>query len=196
MTKIERQKPQLFEGTTENTGSLEGRSLFEYEQTLGFQKKDLSGKTVLDFGSGPTERLSRELKDNNIDANIISVNPDYKTKRYRDQVTTSPDWQKKSVAAVGQELPFLDNSFDEVLALYSVSSYVDDRFDQVLLEIYRILKPGGTARIAPFMAERLSKNFEKTWKKILPGVNLRIEECDEHWEEGILLRLVFRKPIR
>ncbi|TSC60552.1 MAG: hypothetical protein LiPW15_430 [Parcubacteria group bacterium LiPW_15] len=194
MEKPEQQKSQWFEDTTKETRPIEGRGLDEYEKTLGFRREELSGKTVMDLGSGPTERLSRELKELGIDANVISVNPDYKNEKYRKVIITNPEWQRKSVAAIGQELSFQDNSIDEVLGLYSVSWYVDAGFEHILQEIYRVLKPGGIARIGPFIAERLPKDFEKKWKQALPETNLHTEESDEHWEEGILLRLVFQKP--
>jgi ubiquinone/menaquinone biosynthesis C-methylase UbiE len=192
--KPEQTRPKWIEDTTKETRPIGGRSLGEYEKFLGFQRDELSGKTVIDLGSGPTERFSRELKESGIDVNVISINPDYKSEKQRKEIVTNPEWQKKSVAAIGQELPFQDNSIDEVLGLYSVSWYADTEFEQVLPEVYRVLKPGGVARIGPFIAERLSKDFEKNWKRILSETNLHMEETDERWEEGVLLRLVFQKP--
>ena len=61
------------------------------------------------------------------------------------------------------------------------------------MEIDRILKPGGIARIGPFIEERLPKNFEKSLMSVLRGSNIRFEENGEHWEEGPQLRLILRK---
>jgi ubiquinone/menaquinone biosynthesis C-methylase UbiE len=186
-------KDTWFEGTTNMSVPKEGRGLEEYEKSLGFRRDEIIGKVVLDLGSGPTERLSREMKEHNLGATVISLNPDYKDQDFRAPAVENSAWQKASVAALGQALPFADSSFDEVLALYSVSHYVD-HMDDVLREIYRVLKPDGVARIAPIRTERLSQGFESQWQSLIPDAELFWEEFDPYWEEGQWLRLVIRKP--
>jgi len=101
-----------------------GRDLADYKEFLGFDERHLAGKTVLDLGSGSQEKLTKDLKEAGVEANVISLNPDYSLKKYRRVINNQDDWQKKSVAAVAQALPFKDASFDVVLGLESVTMYV------------------------------------------------------------------------
>lgn len=43
-------------------GTLTDRGLQEYEVILGFKEEELEGKTVLDLGSGATEKFARDLE--------------------------------------------------------------------------------------------------------------------------------------
>ena len=109
----------------------EGRGLNLYEYDLGFKRQELAGKTILDLGSGFREKFSRELKEAQIDATVISLSPDYDYKSVRDLVTevhvAGPlkglNWERRSVAGIGQVLPFKDESFDVVLGEFSVTKY-------------------------------------------------------------------------
>ncbi len=192
-----------------------GRSLKDYEQDLGFKKEDLNTKEVLDLGSGESERLARELKSNGITANVVSLNPDYVVEsyeRYRKAYENFPGREKgKSVAAIGQNLPFKDESFDAIFALWSISEYLqkEDELEKAFREVYRVLKPGGTARISPFSFRQTSpegwpegtiyylkgnpESYESKWSKTLPGAELKLEFVKV--EEGAFrVRLVIKKP--
>lgn len=144
-------------GSTFNTAASEsGQDLKSYEETLGFNRKELQGLTVLDLGSGATEKFSRELKQAGIEVNVISLNPDYTQKHARDMAREKSDWQGKSVAAIAQELPFKNQSFDRVLGMNSVTLYSNPRQNSEatrrwLNEIVRVLKPGGEAKVGPIM---------------------------------------------
>jgi len=60
------------------------------------------------------------------------------------------DYPSTDVLAIGQELPFADNTFDGVLSL-AVLEHVDDPF-LCARELLRVLKPGGKAMIViPFL---------------------------------------------
>ena len=147
------------------------RGLETYQDYLGIKKEDLRGKDILDLGSGETERFSRELKAAGIDANVICVNPDYSIERFRKANSALPDWQKKSVAAIAQELPFKDECFDEVFAVYSITVFASpskiggniEATKRWLSEIVRVLKPGGEARIMPLRS--FPKSEEQIWQE-------------------------------
>lgn len=164
-------------GWARETSDRQGRErdLEDYEGYLGFNREALKGKTVLDLGSGETEIFSRELKQNGIEANVISFNPDYSIKRFRKTMEKIPDWQKKSVAAIGQELPFRDKIFDRVFGLYSVTVFSDphpqfgnpEAAKRWMSEIARVLKPGGEARLAPIAADNAEEVWEGKYKELL-----------------------------
>ena len=103
--------------------------------TLGFDKSwrkqaadKLNPGSVLDLGSGTGSSYS-DLK--NFD--VTALDPD-------EQMLSLNNFEKKIVGK-GEELPFNENSFDNVLCCF-VWRNVDDT-EKALSEVYRVLKPGG-----------------------------------------------------
>ncbi|OGK21027.1 hypothetical protein A3C23_02335 [Candidatus Roizmanbacteria bacterium RIFCSPHIGHO2_02_FULL_37_13b] len=160
------------------------RNLEMYEGFLGFNREDLRDKTILDLGSGETERFSRELKDAGIKTTVICLNPDYgldNPNRFREIITGIPDWQHQSVAATAQSLPFAAESFDFIFANYSVTVFASPHLKSTLAkqwasELARVLKPGGEARLAPIYAESYKDEYQdldSIWKKAGLTVNIQ-----------------------
>ncbi len=189
--------------TTDAMRAPGGRGLEEYEGILGFNRKDLDGKTVLDLGSGQLERLSKELKQQGINANVVSLNPDYALKKYRQIIKRQEDWQRKSVAGVGQALPFNDESFNYIVGLESVTLYEDALHEPVAAkawakEVARVLKPGGIARLGDILGLK-GENKQKAWENIInilkaEGVNAEIEPFFYQGNLQPKHRLVISKP--
>jgi len=103
--------------------------------TLGFDKswrkqaaEKLNPGSVLDLGSG-TGASYTDLT--NFD--VTALDPD-------EQMLSLNNFDKK-VVGKGEELPFNENSFDNVLCCF-VWRNVDDT-EKALSEVYRVLKPGG-----------------------------------------------------
>jgi len=103
--------------------------------TLGFDKswrkqaaKKLNPGSVLDLGSG-TGASYTDL----INFDVTALDPD-------EQMLSLNNFEKK-VVGKGEELPFNENSFDNVLCCF-VWRNVDDT-EKALSEVYRVLKPGG-----------------------------------------------------
>lgn len=189
--------------STENTPTPDaGHGLEEYETKLGFNRKELEGLTVLDLGSGATEKLSRELKESGVNSNIISLNPDYIYEDIRNTATQS-GWQGKSVAALAQELPFKNESFDAIIGLNSVSIYANishpEALQAWLSEIARVLRSGGKALIGPlgftYNAEdekRLVEQYEPFFIEIKKlGLSVNLETIQN---QSYLKRIVISKP--
>lgn len=180
-------------GSTYETPEEGGRGLSEtewsagYEEILGFDAKELEGKKVLDLGSGAKERLSKDLQDRGIGVDLVAVNPDLVDWFARTDIVRESHWEKKSVAAVGQALPFEGDTFDEVLALASVSWYTspEDEGKQEAAklwasEIVRVLKEGGKARIYP--VSKGDEQNEHPFRDIFSGLGVQIEI--EEWTPG------------
>ena len=94
----------------------------------------LSGK-LLDFGCGskPYEKL---FKNSN---NYVGV-----------EVSSNKENLKSDIYYNGIALPFADNNFDSVLCT-EVFEHVE-QLDDVIIELYRVLKPGGRMIVTtPFM---------------------------------------------
>ena len=103
--------------------------------TLGFDKswrkqaaEKLNPGSVLDLGSG-TGASYTDL----INFDVTALDPD-------EQMLSLNNFEKKIVGK-GEELPFNENSFDNVLCCF-VWRNVDDT-EKALSEVYRVLKPGG-----------------------------------------------------
>lgn len=190
------------EGTTYRGGR--ERDLDDYEGWLGFKRENLQGKIVLDLGSGEKEIFSKELENENITAKVFSLNPDYKRDIDRSRVLELPGWQRKSVAGIGQLIPFKDNTFDYIFGLYSVTIFLHN-FEASRLtfkEIARVLKPGGQARLAPFNTDELEdykEIFEELKKDGLSislemisteDLGLKMEMRDTFWS-----RVIIGKPL-
>jgi ubiquinone/menaquinone biosynthesis C-methylase UbiE len=170
--------------TTQQMRKLGGRDLEDYKENLGFDEKDLEGKTVLDLGSGSLEKLSRELKKKGIDANVVSLNPDYVLEKYRKIIANQKDWQKKSAAGIAQELPFRDDTFDKIFSLEAVTFYMDALHESKdaeawAKEVVRVLKPGGEARLGEILGMK-GEAKQEAWQKIIDmikasGADAKIE---------------------
>ncbi|MEK9181065.1 MAG: class I SAM-dependent methyltransferase [Patescibacteria group bacterium] len=173
------------------------RGLDSYEAYLGFVREQLEGKDVLDLGSGETELFSRELKDAGVTANVVSLNPDYSKERYRKKINSIEGWQKKSVAATAQSLPFKDESFDYVFGNHSVTVFASPTVTefhpepegaariakQWALEVARVLKPGGEIRLAPIYIKEY-ETFYKPLKKIWREAGLEFDENIQDMTRG------------
>ena len=103
--------------------------------TLGFDKSwrgiainRLSGTSVLDLGSG-TGAAFEQL----IDYETTAIDPDKKMLELN-------SFENK-VVGTAENLPFGENSFDNVLCSFVWRNVSDT--DKALSEIYRVLKPGG-----------------------------------------------------
>tara|TARA_B100000945_G_C20328244_1_gene571071 strand:+ start:85 stop:642 length:558 start_codon:yes stop_codon:yes gene_type:complete len=102
---------------------------------LGFDRswrkqaaEKLNPGSVLDLGSGTGASYS-DLK--NFD--VTALDPDEKM--------LSLNNFKKKVVGIGEDLPFNENSFDNVLCCFVWRNMTDT--EKALGEVYRVLKPGG-----------------------------------------------------
>ena len=128
----------------------EGRTLKDYVERFNIDLKDLHGHRVLDLGTGIKNRFAEGLREAGIKAKVISLSPDF---IYSDIATqsrkSSPEGNQ--TAAIGQHLPFPDETFDNIYALHlwqHLQSY--NAFKLVLSEMARTLKKGGKGMIGPY----------------------------------------------
>jgi ubiquinone/menaquinone biosynthesis C-methylase UbiE len=144
-----------------------GRSSKEYFKDLQIDLDFLRGKKILDIGSG-RNIFARELKVQNLD--FTSIDAFYAlTPNEREEVfeeLNEKDFQivkeqldriskdekdSKLVAGKAETLPFRTESFDVVLAEYSLPAHVESsgQIKDFLIEVARVLKYNGQARIYP-----------------------------------------------
>lgn len=120
----------------------------DYKDLFGFNCKELNGKSILDLGAGDST-FAEDLVG--IAKEVVRLDPKYSD--------NSPEYRKGAIAGIAQNLPFRDNSFDEVLA--SVSLYwIKTGLDDALLEMIRVTKPEGQIRIFPAEPVELKRSIE------------------------------------
>ncbi len=103
------------------------------KRILWTQLGDIKGKKILDFGSGEGITANRFAKDNE----VVAVEPweEMLQNRWQDYEYLQIHGDVSAIAEME------DNSFDMVFC-HNVLEYIDDK-EQVIKELYRVLKPGG-----------------------------------------------------
>lgn len=125
----------------------------------------LSGdKLILDIGGGKSN-LQRQLGSLGITSTVINLDLE---SAYTYEITRADGENMKwidakrqpSVIARAEQMPFADESFDVILASYSVPFYTDsaDDYEAIINEALRVLKVGGTASLAPMVASFHKEN--------------------------------------
>ena len=152
----------------------------EYDRKLGPNLlKTISGKSVLDVGSGPGNFKSAIIKINPGPVKIVNLDEGVIWRKTMDVVGEAAD------------LPFRDNGFDVVLARCSVpimDVQNEGRFDLIpgtLRELLRVVKINGVVKISPIggdSKDRLpvdQKRYEKMFQEIIKEVsNIHKENPD------------------
>lgn len=111
-----------------------GRKWVLYELKLGINPEILINKNVLNFGSG-SSNIKKKLHDKDIKCNVINFD------------LNSNETETKNLSFIqgnGLKLPFKDNVFDFVLALWSTYQVLDDKKSlyQELMRVGEILHIG------------------------------------------------------
>lgn len=139
------------EGSITDSIPWEGREAAIYIHQLSIHKEHLEGKRVLDLGAGRDRNFARNLPEEGIHAEVISLSPAFEY--LHPHLGKDPhESARLAVAGMGEELPFKEKSFDTVVMFYvSLHIDTDERMAAILKEIVRVLKPGGVAYIGPLM---------------------------------------------
>lgn len=187
------------------------RGLDDYLDLLEIGIDDL-GEQILDLGAGMNELFSKEASQHG--KTVISINPKLylnhfskeARERYFEPLTIDSfkslkalkrtflgiPWQKKSVVALAQALPFDDEVFDTIVSVESVPLYLpdtDEDWEKTFREAVRVLKPEGTFYIN--VAVWINKKVVKRLKRILTNLDEEygieynfpsLEESGEDWE--------------
>lgn len=141
-----------------------GRGLTYYEDVLHFRRQELEGESVLDLGASQSARFSRDLEAVGVRAKVVSLSPDYIFKQHRQMLKghkLGAVQHGRPVAATADQLPFASDSFDRVLALFSVSVHARNDYAYWLPEILRTMRVGGNLHLGPFFLPPTHMNLEE-----------------------------------
>ncbi len=144
------------------------RSFESYLRGLQLVEQDLAGKMILDIGAGG-RGFAKGAEEEVINASIVSLDPHYANMGVYESIImrdSTPQVDSLTVAGKGESLPFADNSFDLIVANYSMPFYTQSKLQvkEYFEELKRVVKPGGEIRIFPASAMGLADLFVK-WEK-------------------------------
>lgn len=141
------------------------RGLADYIEAMKLTYRDFrEGQVIVDVGAALEQNLARDARALGLPATVISVDPNLGLKQ--DASSVSPDKmlareagrrnpEPNTVAAMGEALPFADNSINSVYGLFSVPYYhiTPGPIRATLSEFMRVLKDGGVAKTYPVTEE-------------------------------------------
>lgn len=174
------------------------RGLLDYVGGLGLFLDDLDG-TILDLGSGAEQQLNQDVErimtvnpELGLHPDIISLSPDMSDEVFRQRLHESDGYKGKTVAAIGQKLPFADATFDRVLSLGSLINYAG--FEQGgnaneavvqawMNEVVRVLKPDGQARLGMIYGEEHIQAYLDAFNSLALGADITIEQAKD--DDGV-----------
>ena len=172
------------------------RKVFYQRQPDAAVLQSLRGKRIVDVGCGYTpyadDSMFRACHDAGVE--FYGVDPLIGTdikfgfkQRALARATggsgnfsTDPPGLAKALSATAQDLPFEDQSVDQILCSYLLFVWIED--EEVLADIFgeflRVLKPGGLLKLYPLYEWRFIRFTNQRLKNIL--VNFAIEQSFVH----------------
>lgn len=155
-----------------------GRELAAALRALLPEDTDLDGSRILDFGCG-AGRTMRHLLDEARSGEVWGVDIDEPSIHWIRENLSPP--LRAKVSGVDPPLDFEDGSFDLAYAI-SVFTHLSGNSAQWLLELHRVLKPGGLL-MASYMGEWNSEAIAgEPWDPDRIGMNELFHS--RPWEEG------------
>jgi len=121
---------------------------------FSLKRDDLQGKRVLNIGAGKS-RLGAIARTRG--AEFIDLDPSFRTLEEEDLKVNAVEGSAP-VVAKGEELPFRQAAFDEVLISYVLEIVEDPR--QILEQAMQAVKANGILRIYPVMAFKNLQEIE------------------------------------
>ena len=101
---------------------------------------------ILDIGTG-TANLAIAIKKRSPKAKILGIDPDEKILKIAKEKIKQEKLDIKLVKAYAQKLPLKSNSFDYIVSSFAIHHIPSNLKDQAFLEMYRVLRSGGTILI-------------------------------------------------
>lgn len=147
---------------------------------FGLKSEDLFGKQILDIGSG-AGIFAKEAKEKGINVTPVDLNYKYESGRVYYKHEFLFQWLKKvmggkkknlpqAYAALAKDLPFKDETFDDLFYVYSAFNYArsGSEVTEILAEGLRVLKKGGKMFLYPteYNKELGKSGIVSCWKSI------------------------------
>ncbi|MFC1617837.1 class I SAM-dependent methyltransferase [Patescibacteria group bacterium] len=197
------------------------RDYKKYDDFLDIESEEAKGKRVLNIGSGRKGKFEDKMQQKG--ASVFTITPAFNAAdttgqsmrlryypkgwkktalRQAGKVMKSmrgKEWadQPKPVAAFAEDLPFRDQSFDLITALYSVPLYTE-KYEQEYRDLFsgiaRVLKSEGTAKLFP-IAEKEKGAIEQILRED-KEISFDFKEIEEDKEDRASYREENQKTYR
>lgn len=160
-------------GNTNATETVPTRRGFEdYLYQLNLTEDELRDKKILDLGGPMNDIFAKEAEAKGI--KVFTVNPKLIQQQYAHETTTPTNNLKptgRAIAALAQNLPYPNETFDLVLAVESIPEYLKDNeeeYRKTFSEITRVLKSGGKAiiNVSVFLNKKMLERYQKIFSEI------------------------------
>ena len=116
--------------------------------------EDFRGKRILDLGAGAHLQFARGLEKAGIKADVVSLSPAFADQYWREAMEGRKE-SDKLVAAMGEQLPFADESFDRIVSDSVLEHlHTHERYMLFLKEVVRVLAPECLAYLGPAAEHR------------------------------------------
>lgn len=158
------------------------RTFRAYLRDLNLKEKDLLNKKILDVGAGDCN-FAKYAKDNNINSDIYSLDPDEKVLK-----------NEKGIVGSAEHIPFPDEEFELVVSLAAVPRYlsgapsnIKEQTHQCFSELYRVCKQGGEIRLGRVLMKKnnapclaLYEGIKESLSELKDKFNATIETFTTH----------------
>ena len=118
----------------------------KFYQKIASQIPSDKAINILDIGTG-TANLAIAIKKRSPNAKILGIDPDEKILKIAKEKIQKEQLDIKLVKAYAQKLPLKSQSFEYVVSSFAVHHIPSDLKGQAFLEMYRVLRHGGTILI-------------------------------------------------
>ncbi|MEK7134714.1 MAG: class I SAM-dependent methyltransferase [Patescibacteria group bacterium] len=163
------------------------RNFEQISSELELSNEDIKEKLILDLGIGGAGFAEGIKKHQELSFRVVSLDPNYNLKTLteengdlmKDAIKEIKEQKLEAVAGLSESLPFKDEAFDLVISNHAVPWHIAEDTEKVvrsIVEIIRVLKPGGEARLHPVE--------EKTAQVIESAIN---ENCSIESRKGIII---------
>lgn len=168
------------------------REMKEYTELLEITEADFKKwKIILDLGAGTAQEFSKEYDNQGHGGKVVSLDPNlgipwsqekerFLEEEHAHRLKGRTEASPNTIAGLSQHLPFKSNSFDAILALFSMPKWVTERKDIIrsINEIVRTLTNGGEARIYP-VHETINKEVIKEALSRVEGISFEFKLKEE-----------------
>jgi ubiquinone/menaquinone biosynthesis C-methylase UbiE len=192
-TNAYKNQPQDFKKTY-----MSDRTIFDYMENLEIPESEIAKEgLILDIGAGAQQKLAHEAGVLGMKSKIYSLDPRLGLDEEKDLSLPRGTVEERkmgrkehhglSVAGTAQKLPFLNEAFDNIYALFSVPYYIEapEEIRSTLSEIWRVTRAGGTIRFYPILKEQVAvvENYFKNLSDAQYTMKLKSTDPDggEDW---------------
>ncbi len=161
------------------------RKVFYQNQPARQLLADLQDKTIIDVGCGYTpfadDSMFQACQQAGVDFYgidpLIGEQPSFGLKERalaratgsRGYFQSSPPGIEKALAATAEDLPFADDSVDEILCSFLLFVWIKDesKLADILTEFQRVLRPDGTIKLYPLYEWHLTRFRDRRLREAL-----------------------------